>query len=293
MADDPRTPFGQGWGFDAETLASLRLQRARAAVAAGDPGTALVEVEELLDTQPDEVAALDIAGHAALALGDAATAAVALDGLVRRRPERADAWALLARARLESADIPGALQAADRALELPPADDLSTARACFVRGLVRSRRGRPGAQADLDRAAALAPRDYPVPQELDDRSWVEALRLARGHLPQAVAAFLDGVQVVIQRHPAIEDLLAARPRGSALAGAIARGPPPLEDAWAERPSSVVLYRDNLGWPSAPDVVVADRIVTALTDLASTWTGEELSEEEDLSEEDLDEPTAPS
>ena len=64
------------WGLDASAISELRLARALKALDAGDPTTATIEAEELLDEEPDNLEAVVLVGEASLDLGAFATAQI-------------------------------------------------------------------------------------------------------------------------------------------------------------------------------------------------------------------------
>ncbi|MBK7760773.1 MAG: hypothetical protein IPI35_31070 [Deltaproteobacteria bacterium] len=58
---------GEGVRADAATVTAMRLAEARAALDDGDPQTAIVEAEELLDVDPENLDALFLVGDASRA----------------------------------------------------------------------------------------------------------------------------------------------------------------------------------------------------------------------------------
>ena len=65
------------WGLDASAVSELRLSRAIHAMDTGDPVTAALEAEELLDEDPDNLEAIVLVGEASLDLIYFATARIA------------------------------------------------------------------------------------------------------------------------------------------------------------------------------------------------------------------------
>jgi tetratricopeptide (TPR) repeat protein len=266
---------GSGWGFDGSTLAALRLERARAALQADDPERALVEAEELLDTEPAHEEALLLAGRSLLWIGDAHAAAAAFERLVAQQPALLEAWSRLSWARLHAADPPGATQAAGQALSLPGGAPRDRARAHFVRGLLAAREGLASAASDLRQAEELAPDEFPSPRPVSAEVWKVACAGALRRLPPQATAFLEGVPLRVEAHPLLEELRSTSPAASLLARAVALGAPPEdEDEPLWKPEEIVLYTENMAWPPPGRDELRERIIQALAELAEDWSGQD-------------------
>lgn len=285
MSND-RRDGGTGWGFDGATLASLRLERARAAIDAKDPTLALVEVEELLDEQPGQPDAMALAGRALLMMGDAHAAAATLEQVTASQPDDGGSWSRLAFARVQVADPMGALDAAERALALPRVETSDLARAHFVRGLLARRQGQAGADDDLRRAAELAPTVFPLAQRTSPTAWARALDRALRSLPSRVAELVERTPPQVQDHPDLELLQTLSPAGSLLARSLVVGRPPEPEEWDHLPDAIYLYRENLTWPPCSPLELELRIGEALVDAFIEWSGDSPEPElEDLDVED--------
>lgn len=88
-------------------------------------GQALALVLPLLQQDPDNLEALDLAAVCYVRIGDGQTAAKLLELIVEQRPDMPGAWAKLAGIRTTCGDKAGAAFAFERALEIRP-DNLST-----------------------------------------------------------------------------------------------------------------------------------------------------------------------
>ncbi len=245
------------WSVDPDLIAGMRREQARRALSSGDARAALVEAEELLDDHPGDVAALDVVGQAALVLGDAPMAAQALAQRTAGGCDDADVWTLLGLASLHAADLQAAGRALDRSLSIDESQPL----AWHLRGRLRDQLGEDSA-ADHARAAALDPVRFPLPRQLPDATWDEALAQALDDLDPVVAAACRALDLRWQEQPASADLL---PGTSPLAPLLAR----TDDTGALR--EVLLFRRNIGWPPASRDELAARISDALDLLARAWT----------------------
>lgn len=270
-----RTPQG-AWTVAPELLRDLRLKTAQTALAEGDADRALVEAEELLETHPDHVPALQVVASAALQMGDAMLAAEAYGSVVAHRPEDANSHTGIAIARFGLADLSGALDAARVATALRP--DLPDG--WYYVGLAHERLGEAARAARaFARAQALAPDAYALPTVPPPAVWADAHRGALTMLPDDLRDFYAEVPVSWERFPALDELLAVDPPLSPFTDALYSGTPPVEeDPWAVRPTAIRLFQGNLGRPAADPRELAGRIARALVQEALDWLG---IQEEDL------------
>lgn len=228
-------------------LAELRLQAAHQAEEAGDLPLAVAEAEELLDEQPDHQEALQVVAEASLQMGQPAVAAAALDQLARLRESDAPTWSLLSLARLEACDLEGAIGAAARAEHL----DASVPMAWYFHGLALCFLGNPDEGMALMRHSRdLAGEDDPPPLPLDltDAEWEDALRKARRLLPAPLKRFWEGVPSILRAWPDLTLLQSVVPARSPRSLVFVQGQPPEGDdgdPWHQRPDAVVLFQRNL------------------------------------------------
>jgi Flp pilus assembly protein TadD len=141
------------WRIDGATRSAMRLARAQNALSDEDFETAILEAEELLDEDPTHGPALRLLGAALLESGDAEGSAQALTQYLSLGDPSAGVFVDLATARFESCDLLGAIEAAQRALEL----DASAAEAHFYLGMALDRmlETEPPASVVNSRAAEL------------------------------------------------------------------------------------------------------------------------------------------
>ncbi len=259
------------WTVDPDTLANLRLDRAIRALEQEDPDRALVEAEELLETMPDHADALAIVGRAALEIGDATLAAAALTQLQAQGVDDPTTRLLLSRARFGAADLEGSLAAARATTDAQP----DSAEAWFQQALCLERLDRPGPAAlAWQRASALAPERFPLPQDLPDALWQACLDSAVAALPANLQAFYAEVPIRWASWPSVEALQAESPPLSPLLDCMYEGAPPSdpEDRDTVRPECVWLFRGNLRLPAPDAAGIARRIHLGLITEASDWLG---------------------
>ncbi len=116
IADEVRSLWRQAAGPTADLL----LQRAAAALAAGDRATAQRAYTHLRILEPDYAEGWVASAELAAADGDWSFALEALDTAVTLEPRRFDAWALLGQALERAGANEAALEAYDEALALHP-----------------------------------------------------------------------------------------------------------------------------------------------------------------------------
>ncbi len=176
----------------------MRLDRSRLAYQEHDLVTALLETEELLDEDPDNVAALEVLADTELELGHGREAGLVFAHLLRLDPEQPLYLAGMAIACFLHADFQGAVSYGGEALKLQ--EDLSEAHA-YV-GLACERLGLLDAsQQHLERARAIDPEGWRQPPELHEIPWAEVLSRALERVPEQLAPFYQQVPIVWQQLP--------------------------------------------------------------------------------------------
>lgn len=269
MSDEPGS---RPWSVDPDTLLLLRLQKGEQALKVGEPELALIEAEELLDEQPENSAALMLAGESSLALRDAGLARIAFEQVLGLDPRDGRALEGLAVARFELVDFAGALEAARQATTLEP----SRARAWYYEGLVLERgQDEVGAARCFERSSRLAPDTYPQPRVFSAAAWDEALAQGRRLLPGPIRSFYARIPVRWEDFPDAEELLDSSPPLSPFSYALYVGMPSEGgDPWTEPPEALRLFRGNLRHGVHRTDELARRIADALLHEAAAWLGME-------------------
>lgn len=256
------------WTVDSAVLEALRLDTARSALDRDDPHLALVEAEELLDTNPFHFEALLVAAQAASLVGDAWMARQAYEQAFDQRPDHADALRGLMGCRFECLDFEGAIEAAEGLRAHEPL----AAEAAYFKALCLERMGkaRP-AKAAFAEATKLDASTFPADVALDEAAWDEALTSAKSLLPGPIRAFYRSVDIEWGDFPDIEQLAMSEPNISPFIDALYMGMPPIEgDPWTTPPEAVYLFRGNLRRPPAAETELAQRIAAALIREAADW-----------------------
>jgi tetratricopeptide (TPR) repeat protein len=259
------------WQFDPEALLELRLSRIQEALEQRKLGRALGEVEELLDEHPDHQLGLFLAGQAALGLGDAMGSMAAFRRCAGNAPQDPTIQLGLAMAAFESAAYTTALEAARLSSDLAP----TLAQGWYYQGLVLERiEHEELARECFQRAHTLNPTEAPLPLDLSDSDWNEALKEALRCLPSPFQALYVQVPLCWAAFPTLEHLIADFPPLSPMSGALYVGKLPGEDAdpWQKLPTEVRLYRGNLRHPTPLGSSLVERITAALLHEAMSWTG---------------------
>ena len=177
----------------------------------------------------------------------------------------------LAVARFEAVNYPGCLVAAEQATAKEP----SLVAAWHYQGLSLERMDKPDeARTRFEKACALDPVQFPIPEQDTTIEWEDLLRRALGRLPDRIRDFLADVPIAFARFPAVEDLLENYPPLSPFTDALYRGTPPVDgaDPWTERPTRITLYTANLTRPSSESEDLVTRIEEALVHEAMHWLG---------------------
>lgn len=266
MDDDVTT----GWQIDPEIRVAMRLERARSAFDARDFAEAVIEVEELLDEQPDHADALMLLGEAMLEAGDAEGAVQAFGRRMEVGPVTPTVLTGLAIARFDVCDLHGAAEAAREAIRLSPED----AEAHYYLGLALERTPRRRSEALSHFAAAqqLDPAAFAFPLTVSDAQWRGALDRAMRLLPQAIADFWSTVPITFEAAPTLDELRAASPPITPTVTGLYAGEPPDDgDPWDARPTGLRLFTDNLARSQDLDDLV-EAIARTLDHEARDWLG---------------------
>lgn len=263
--------FDGDWQLGLTDIGALRLQQARRAWDARDPGRAMVEAEELLDEEPDNLDALLLVADAALELGDTAVARAAFGQALEIDNSIPTAWSGYAVASYELTDLPACVDAARHALAM----DEGIAEAHFYLGLALDHQGdEEQAAAELGRATQLDPASFPAIPRLDPVTAEHALARALSLMAPPMRAWFDQVPIVFDRYPSIEQLRQEDLPLSPSSPALYVGKPPTEgqdptQSWPER---FVVYVRNLERMAALGADVGLILATALRGEALDWFG---------------------
>lgn len=265
------------WSLDPAVRTELRLSKVRSAMEGGAWLEALVEVEELLDEEPDHAEALLILGESQLELGDAEGAALSLGRHLELSQPTTRSLSALAVARLDSCDLPGSAEAARETIRLEP----DHAEAHYVLGLALEHLPGRGSESlrELVAANRLDAESFPFPLQIDDQAWGELLGEALSMVHPALARFWDGVRVEFHKRPELELLMESTPPMTPrITGLYVGEPPRDEDPWSARPEKLLLFTVNLCRSASRDELL-EKLATLLQNEALGWLA--------MSPEDLD------
>ena len=295
------------WGPNRASIAAMRLHKTVEAYKTRDLLTALVEAEELLDEDPDNIAALEILGDTELDLGHGREAELVFTRLISLKPGMALYHGGLAVSRFLSVDFEGSLEAGREALKLQP--DLVEAIA-YV-GLSLERLGQDQeARAHLDRAAELDPASYPLPVAPERVPWGPLFRAALKKMPPSLSFFFDKVPVVWHQFPDAAVLRSVDPPVSPLVLTLYEGSPPDDplpgremltddldedtaplytsgDAHPILPRSLRIYRGNVCRFAHDLQRLVDDLAQAMVSEASDWLGIPFPRDDDNDHDDHD------
>ncbi len=267
MEDETPSP---GWQIDPETRAAMRLTQVRAAMDRLDYAEAIIEVEELLDEDPDNPEGLFLLGESLLEVGDATIAVGAYTRCVSLTGGDARSLLGLAISRFDTCDIMGAVEATRECIRLDPA----CAEGHWYLGLSLERlpdQSHHAVQA-FSAARQLEPEAYPYPLELTDTQWARAVGEAVGRLHALLAQFWDGVTILFDDLPSLEALGQHVPPVPPTVVGLYDGTPPTEDdPWQQRPPALRLFRRNLSRSRNQEELV-EQVALALQSEALDWLG---------------------
>ncbi|HMV69750.1 MAG TPA: hypothetical protein PKA64_23105 [Myxococcota bacterium] len=255
----PDDIVGSAWSLDAGTQAALRLELARRALRERDLLTATIELEELLDDEPDHVEALILLGATCIAQGDHPTARAALRSAHQRGAGSSATWAQLALAELECWDFEAAAAAAREAT----ARNAENPEGWHVLGLLAERRD-AFAEADEHhmRAWTLQPTLYPLPVRLRPEDWEGVVQTAMDALGDDLSAFWADVPLQLEAFPERDERWT--PGLSPREIARCEG-----DAGGDHPDTLRIFWGNLAHAGSVEDLLDD-LVRALDHEATAW-----------------------
>jgi len=259
-----------GWQIAPEIRAAMRLDRARTAMDQGEFGAAAMELEELLDEEPDNAEGLFLLGESLLELGDFEGALQAYEYHLELAGPNADTLTGLAIARFNTCDLSGATAAAREAVRLAP----ESAEAHYYLGLALERLPNRGGNAIGSFAAAnqLDPTAFPFPLQVEPHEWQGLIQTALRLLPRSLQDFWTDLPILLEDLPNLEELRSADPPITPTVTGLYQGVPPVDaDPWLVRPQALRLYTGNLmRSPSIDDLVEA--IARTFEHEARDWIG---------------------
>lgn len=259
-----------GWQIAPEIRTAMRLDRARTAIGSGDFPTGVMELEELLDEDPDNPDGLFLLGEALIELADFEGALQAYQHRTEVGVTDARTLVGLAIARFNTCDLAGAISAAREAIRLAP----EAAEAHYYLALALERIPERSSEAVASFAAAhqLEPLAFPYPLQVDGEEWQELIKAAMARLPHTLQDFWTGIPILMLDLPDLEELRAADPPITPTVTGLYDGVPPADgDPWMVRPHALRLYAANLlRSPTLTDLV--DAISRTLEHEARDWIG---------------------
>jgi tetratricopeptide (TPR) repeat protein len=269
MEDD--TLASAAWTIDPATRLALRLEAIDRLMRQQRFDDATVELEELLDEEPDETDALFLLGECALETFEPEVAQEAYRKHLRfTRGRGAQALLGLAISSFELADPQQCLENAREALRQDP----GLAEGHYYAGLASELLGLSDAAArHLISAAQLDRERYPPPRPIDERHLLRCADRARRMLDPELQRFWRGVPVQVEEWPNLQVLRAQDPPVSPLVRGMVNGAPPDEvDPWVVRPPSLKLYRSALSRLPNDEAIIAG-IAEVFEQEALHWLGE--------------------
>jgi predicted Zn-dependent protease with MMP-like domain len=225
----------------------LLLDKAEAALDAGEAETALELCNEVLSRSPVHPGAQFVKGDALRVLGDLPQAADAYRAAALTRPEHASSWASLALTSFELLDFEEARRSVGRSVR----EDPRNPEAWWVRSLIQEWRGDfAGAQRSLAHAQWLDPVGFPMPPSLADDEVERLVEKAILKLHPSLQELLANVPIILDEIPSLDTLLQYHPPASPLeilgyfsGNSIMEKS--MDDPWSQIPATIVLFRRNL------------------------------------------------
>jgi len=258
------------WQLDPATRTAMRLDRVRSTMRERDYTSAIIEVEELLDEEPNNAEALFLLGESLLEVGDAPLALEAYTHHIALAGGDRHSLLGMAIARFETCDLIGSIESSREVIRL----DASVAEAHWYLGLALERL--PSRQADalaaFSAARQLQAADFPYPLDLSDDEWHQAVRQALRSVHPSLEEFWYGIPVQFEDLPDISELRKHVPPVPPTISALYLGEASEEgDPWAQRPRAIRIFRENLARSRDQDELV-QQIALALQSEALDWLG---------------------
>ncbi len=258
------------WQLDPATRTAMRLDRVRGAMRDRDYVSAIIEVEELLDEEPNNAEGLFLLGDSLLEVGDAPLALEAFTHHIELAGGDRDSLLGLAIARFETCDLVGSIEAAREVIRL----DSSAAEAHWYLGLSLERlpNKQLDALASFSAARELQTADFPFPLELTEEEWNGAIRKAMRAIHPTIEEFWYGVPIKLEDLPDLAELRRHKPPVPPTISALYLGEPPNEgDPWSRRPKAIRIFRQNLA-RSRDQAELVEQAALALQSEALDWLG---------------------
>ncbi len=228
---------------------------------------------------------------------------------------RLEAWLTLSDCRAADHDPVGALQAAEKGVELAPDDaqarlargaalfdlcrledaekavaqaldrDPRSGDAYWLRGRILTVRGDDkGAQKALERAVALDGERFATPLRIPEDDFVSIMEESLEELPEQVRNYLKNVAIAVEDVPPLDRLQLSDPPLSPGSLGLYEGTPPSlasgEDPWSHLPNQITLFRKNIELSAKDEDDLRELIASTLLHEVGHYLG--------LDEDDLDE-----
>lgn len=258
------------WSVDPDTRNALRLDRIREAMERQDWEEAVLEIEELLDDEPQHAEALFLLGESLLESGDPELAVQAYVAQVKIEGDDVPALLGLAIAQFESCELVGCIETAREVIRIDP----SVAEAHWYLGLALELVG--GREAEsigaLASARQLEPDDYPWPLDLTDQQWEEAVLAALAICRPGVQSFWEEIPVMLVDRPKLDELRSHSPPLPPTVSGLFLGELDDEaDPHEHLPDAMRLYRKNLALCRTLDELVM-QVSISLESECMGWLG---------------------
>lgn len=265
----PDDVVGSVWSLVPSARSALHLELARRALRSRDLLGATIELEELLDDEPDRADALGLLAVTCIAQQDWPTARHALRTLHTLTEGTASTWAQLAQAELECWDFPAAEDAAHKALQR----HAENGDAWHVLGWLAERQG---ALSEADehhlRAWQLSPLAWPLPFRLELHEWEELVHTAMDGLDDEQMGLWSEVPLRLEPFP--EQVPGPRPSRASPRDLIRYDGDPDQD---EHPSGLRVFWGNLAHTGTVEALL-DQLLRAIARATHDWLLPEAHEE---------------